>query len=190
MPTHLGPSGAQIVKYQLLAQPWSKGLCPSRYRHWGGMGGGRGQEEELRSSKTGQATPTGPPCTGQLSPGLQQDSKDRGARRVRRSVPSPLLSSSGTAPTSPACSGIPPHHLVSPFALSSPTVSSGHTHPPATSFQILSDLPFADKLLQRQFSTHVPSTPLLSHISFFPQIVPSLNSTIWKDSLWYLILFP
>lgn len=30
-PTHLGPSGAQIVKYQLLAQPRSKGLYPCRY---------------------------------------------------------------------------------------------------------------------------------------------------------------
>lgn len=36
LPTHLGPSGAQIVKYQLLAQPWSKGLYPCRYRHWSG----------------------------------------------------------------------------------------------------------------------------------------------------------
>lgn len=36
-PTHLGPSGAHIVRYQFLTKPWSKGLCSGWYLHWKGM---------------------------------------------------------------------------------------------------------------------------------------------------------
>lgn len=64
-PTHLGPSGAHIVRYQFLAKPWSKGLCSGWYLHWKGMRRGqrqswpvpRGSNLPLRQSAQFQLPP-------------------------------------------------------------------------------------------------------------------------------------
>lgn len=128
--------------------------------------------------------PTGPPS--QPSPGLLQTQR---AESPKSELWPPLPKSEllcpgdpGTAPTSPAFSGVLPISLyplrqhLPHLCLLRPHIFSHYVLPGRRS-----NLPLADKLLQRQFHMHTSCSPtsLLSYLSFFSKRVPSLNFTVW-----------
>lgn len=138
--------------------PGQRGCIPTG----SGTGEGCRGEEELRASRTGQTAPTGPPSlspSAQPSPGLLQTQR---AERPKSELRPPLPNSEslspgdpGPAPTSPAFSGILPITLY-PLWQHPPHLCLLWPH--IFSYYVLpgrrSNLPLADKLLQRQFHIH------------------------------------
>lgn len=139
--THLGPSGAHIVRYQFLIKPWSKGLYSGWYLHWKGMG----RRRECQNWPVGHSSDM--PSTSQFRPscgwlgGLQSKRRklesDLGGLRLswvpRESAP--VLSSSARAGVDTVSASSLSCLLRAPcclYACVASLLSMNHNYPPLT----------------------------------------------------------